>query len=57
MRYMQKKARGVMLSLGAQYDDQHRPHHSPIFAIGEDAFKYGSAIMAEAAVKLLTQEI
>jgi amidohydrolase len=55
--YMQKKARGVMLSLGAQYDDQHRPHHSPIFAIGEHAFKYGSAIMAEAAVKLLTQEI
>jgi amidohydrolase len=55
--YMQKKARGVMLSLGARYDDQHRPHHSPIFALGEDAFKYGSAIMAQAAVRLLTEEV
>ncbi|MDQ7025816.1 MAG: amidohydrolase [Anaerolineae bacterium] len=54
--YMQKKAPGAMLSLGARYDDQHRPHHSPIFALGEDSFKYGTAIMAESAVRLLKQD-
>ena len=54
--YMQQKAPGVMLSLGARYDEQHRPHHSPIFAISEEAFKYGTAIMAEAAVRLLKEK-
>jgi metal-dependent amidase/aminoacylase/carboxypeptidase family protein len=51
--YMQKKAPGVMISLGAQYDEQSRPHHSPIFALGEDAFKYGTAVMAATAMRLL----
>lgn len=52
---MQKKAPGAMISLGARYDDLHRPHHSPIFALGEDSFKYGTAILAATAVKLLNQ--
>lgn len=51
--YMTQKAPGAMLFLGAKYDDKHRPHHSPIFAIGEDSFKYGTAILAETAVKLM----
>jgi len=51
--YMAQKAPGAMLSLGARYDDMNRPHHSPIFALGEDAFKYGTAILAESAMKLL----
>lgn len=51
--YMAQKAPGAMLFLGAKYDDQHRPHHSPIFAISEDAFKYGTAILAETAVALM----
>lgn len=51
--YMAQKAPGAMMFLGAKYDDHHRPHHSPIFALGEDAFKYGSAILAETAVALM----
>lgn len=51
--YMAQKAPGAMLFLGAKYDDKHRPHHSPIFAISEDAFKYGTAILAETAVALM----
>ena len=54
--YMQKKAPGVMFSLGARYDEQHRPHHSPIFALGEDAFKYGTAILAQSAMRLLEEK-
>lgn len=54
--YMQRKAPGAMFSLGAKFDDQHRPHHSPIFAIGERSFKYGSAIMAETALRLLKEK-
>jgi len=51
--YMAQKAPGAMLFLGAKYDEQHRPHHSPIFAINEDSFKYGTAILAETAVRLM----
>lgn len=51
--YMAQKAPGAMLTLGARYDDVNRPHHSPIFALGEDAFKYGTAILAESALRLL----
>ena len=50
--YMAQAAPGAMLFLGAKYDDQHRPHHSPIFAISEDSFKYGAAILAETAYSL-----
>lgn len=53
--YMAQKAPGAMLFLGAKYDEQNRPHHSPIFAISEDPFKYGSAILAETAMRLLKQ--
>lgn len=54
--YMAQKVPGAMLTLGARYDDVHRPHHSPIFALGEDSFKYGSAILAESAIRLLQQD-
>ena len=53
--YMTQKAPGAMLFLGAKYDEAHRPHHSPIFAIGEDSFKYGSAILAETALALMQE--
>lgn len=53
--YMAQKAPGAMIFLGAKYDEQHRPHHSPIFAISEEPFKYGSAILAETAMRLLKQ--
>lgn len=51
--YMAQKAPGAMLFLGAKYDEVHRPHHSPIFAVNEDSFKYGTAILAETAVRLM----
>ena len=54
--YMTQKAPGAMMFLGAKFDDQHRPHHSPFFAIDEDSFKYGSAILAETAMRLVKQE-
>ncbi len=54
--YMTQKAHGAMLFLGAKYDDMHRPHHSPIFDIDEASFKYGTAILAETAVRLLNQK-
>jgi hypothetical protein len=44
-----------MMFLGAKFDDQHRPHNSSIFAISEEPFKYGLAILAETAVRLLMQ--
>lgn len=53
--YMAQKAPGAMLFLGAKYDEVHRPHHSPIFAINEDSFKYGAAVLAETAVTLMRQ--
>ncbi|MEO1162656.1 MAG: amidohydrolase [Chloroflexota bacterium] len=54
--YMQRSSRGAMMMLGARYDELNRPHHSPIFAVREDAFKYGTAILAETAVKLLQSD-
>jgi amidohydrolase len=53
--YMARKAPGAMMFLGAKYDDMNRPHHSPFFAISEEPLKYGSAILAETAMRLLTQ--
>jgi metal-dependent amidase/aminoacylase/carboxypeptidase family protein len=52
---MTQKAPGAMINLGAKFDEQNRPHHSPIFAISEEPFKYGSAILAETAMRLLKQ--
>ena len=44
-----------MVFLGARYDDQTRPHHSPIFNINEDCLHLGSAVMAETAWRLLQE--
>ncbi len=54
--YMSRKAPGAMFSLGAQYDEQNRPHHSPIFNINEDCFPVGTAMLAETALRLLKQK-
>ena len=53
--YMSQKAPGAMVFLGARYDDQTRPHHSPIFNINEDCLHLGSAVMAETAWRLLQE--
>jgi amidohydrolase len=54
--YMLQKAPGAMFNLGAKLDDIHRPHHSPIFDIKEDAMPIGAAALAETAVRLLRQK-
>lgn len=54
--FMTRKAPGAMMFLGAQFDEMSRPHHSPIFAISEEPLKYGSAILAETAIRLLQQK-
>lgn len=51
--YMTKLAPGAMFSLGAQYDNVKRPHHSPVFDLDENAFPIGAAILAETACRLL----
>lgn len=51
--YMTRLAPGVMFNLGAKYDDQNRPHHTPIFNIDEAAFPVGAAILAETTIRLL----
>lgn len=51
--YMSRIAPGAMFSLGAQYDEMNRPHHSPIFDLDESSFPIGAAILAETACRLL----
>ncbi|RMG72591.1 MAG: amidohydrolase [Chloroflexi bacterium] len=51
--YMTQKAPGAMFMLGAKLDEKHRPHHSPVFDINEDSFKYGAAVLADTACRLL----
>ncbi len=51
--YMCLKAPGAMFSLGAQYDEVKRPHHSSNFDLDESAFPIGAAILAESALRLL----
>lgn len=53
--YMAQKAPGAMFMLGAKYDDQSRPHHTPVFDISEDILPVGTAMLAEAACRLLRQ--
>ena len=53
--YMTQKAPGAMLRLGAQLDEQNRPHHSPIFDIHEGCLPIGVGVMAESALRLLRQ--
>lgn len=51
--YMTQKAPGAMFNLGAKFDDQSRPHHTPVFDISEDALPVGTAMLAEVACRLL----
>ena len=55
--YMQAKAPGTMISVGAAYDDMKRGHHTPVFAINEDYMPLGAAILAETARRFLAGEV
>jgi amidohydrolase len=54
--YMAQKAPGAMFMLGAKYDDQNRPHHTPVFDISEEALPVGTAMLAEVTCRLLRQK-
>ncbi len=54
--YMARKAPGAMFFLGAQYDEQNRGHHTPLFDINEDALPVGTAMLAETTLRLLQQK-
>lgn len=51
--FMTRKAPGAMFMLGAKFDDQRRPHHTPVFDISEDALPVGTAMLAEVTCRLL----
>jgi amidohydrolase len=55
--YMAQKAPGAMLMLGAAIPDGIvRAHHTPLFDIDERALPYGSALLAETALRFLRGE-
>jgi amidohydrolase len=49
-------APGAMFSLGCRIKDEDRIFHSPYFDIDEACLSIGTAILAEAALRLLRQE-
>lgn len=53
--YMTRQAPGAMFMLGAAPPQGNRQHHTPIFDIDESTFPTGTAILAEATVRLLNQ--
>lgn len=53
--YMARKAPGAMFSLGAKLDSMNRPHHSPVFDLNESSFAIGAAMLAETALRLVSQ--
>jgi amidohydrolase len=55
--YMQQKAPGTMINLGAAVGDFKRAHHTPVFAIDETAMPIGAAILAETARRFLAGEV
>jgi amidohydrolase len=53
--YMQQKAPGTMMMLGAAVGDMSRPHHTPVFDIDERSFPIGAAILAETVRRYLSR--
>jgi len=53
--YMQQKAPGTMMMLGAALGDMNRPHHTPVFDIDERSFPIGAAILAETVRRYLSR--
>jgi len=49
--FMQQRAPGTMMMLGAAVGDMERPHHTPVFDIDETAMPIGAAILAETVVQ------
>ena len=46
-------AKGAMFRLGCRIEEDERKHHSPRFNVHEDCLPIGTAVLAEAALRLL----
>ena len=46
-------AKGAMFRLGCRIEEDERKHHSPRFNVDEDCLPIGTAVLAEAALRLL----
>jgi amidohydrolase len=54
--YMAQAAPGAMFMLGAKVEGGGN-HHTPTFAIDEDVFPLGAAVLAETARRFVTEEV
>lgn len=52
--YMVQQVPGAFIELGAKLDEVDRPHHSPQFDLDESALPIGAALLAAAALKVLS---
>ena len=50
-------APGAMFSLGARIEGDERIGHNPLFDINENALPYGTAILAESAIRFLRGQV
>jgi len=55
--FMTNLAPGAMFMLGCRIEDDERKHHNPHFDIDEDCLPYGTALLAEGALRLLKQQM
>ncbi len=53
--FMTNIAPGAMFMLGCRIEGDERKHHNPRFDIDEDCLPYGTALLAESALRLLKQ--
>lgn len=53
--YFLEKAKGAMFMLGCKIEGDERRHHDPRFDVDEDCFPIGAAIIAETALRILSQ--
>jgi amidohydrolase len=53
--FMTNLSPGAMFMLGCRIEGDERKHHSPRFDIDEDCLPYGTALLAEGALRLLKQ--
>ena len=53
--YMTNLAPGAMFLVGCKIEGDERKHHNPRFDINEDCLPYGTALLAEGALRLLKQ--
>lgn len=53
--FFMKEAPGAMFGLGCRFENDIRRHHDPCFDINENCFPVGAAILAETALRFLSE--